>query len=239
MKKLKAGFMIAVLIALAVVFYWQRQAQEKLHSENTALARQLAQMQTDMESLSNRLASLGDANSLSEKEHNELLELRGEVGWLRRQTNEIGKLQEENRRLRDGQTVAQVSASQPQDTLPQDISKESLTFAGYATPAAGLQSTFWAGSKGDLKNFFSSITPETRNVLMDELKKEGDVNDSAWMKQQLAAEMGDADILHITGETAISDNEIIIDFSAGGRNQHAEMIKIGNDWKFSRSDSIH
>ena len=67
----------------------------------------LAQMQTDNESLSNRLAAAGDANSLSDKEHNELLKLRGEVGLLRRQTNEIGKLQEENQRLQQQATVGQ------------------------------------------------------------------------------------------------------------------------------------
>ena len=42
------------------------------------------------------------------------------------------------------------------------------------------------------------------------------------------------DALHITGETVISGSEIMIDFDAGGKNQHAEMIKIGNDWKFAR-----
>jgi hypothetical protein len=96
MKNLKAGFVAAVLIALAVLFYLQHQVQEKLHAENAALAQQLAQVQTDNESLSNRLAAAGDANSLSDKEHNELLKLRGEVGLLRRQTNELGKLRGEN-----------------------------------------------------------------------------------------------------------------------------------------------
>ena len=186
-EKSKNGLIVAFLIALAILFFLQHQQQEKLRADNAALAQQFAQMQTDNESLSNRLAAAGDANSLSDKEHNELLKLRGEVGVLRRQTNELGKLQEENQQLQAGRTAAQISqTTQPQDALPQDISKESLTFAGYATPVAGLQSTFWAANQGDLKIFFSSITPETQNRIMDELKKEGDVNDSAWMRQQLA-----------------------------------------------------
>jgi hypothetical protein len=235
MKNLKNGLIVAFLIALAILFFLQHQQQEKLRADNAALAQQFAQMQTDNESLSNRLAAAGDANSLSDKEHNELLKLRGEVGVLRRQTNELGKLQEENQQLQAGRTAAQISqTTQPQDALPQDISKESLTFAGYATPVAGLQSTFWAANQGDLKIFFSSITPETQNRIMDELKKEGDVNDSAWMRQQLANVTGSMDALHITGETVISGSEIMIDFDAGGKNQHAEMIKIGNDWKFAR-----
>ena len=99
MKNLQAGFIAAVLIALAVLFYLQHQVQEKLHAENAALAQQLAQVQTDNENLSNRLASAGDANSLSDKERNELLKLRGEVGLLRGQVNEITKLKQENQQL--------------------------------------------------------------------------------------------------------------------------------------------
>ena len=99
MKILQAGFVAAILIALAVLFYLQHQAQEKLHAENAALAQQLAQLQTDNESLSNRLSLAGDASSLSDKEHNELLKLRGEVGLLREQANEIVKLKQENQQL--------------------------------------------------------------------------------------------------------------------------------------------
>ena len=91
--------------------------QEKLHAENAVLAQQLAQVQTDNESLSNRLAAVGDANSLSAKEHNELLKLRGEVGLLRRQTNELGKLPEANRQIRDQNTTGQNETNQisPED----------------------------------------------------------------------------------------------------------------------------
>src|SRR5580698_2740360 len=99
MKNLKTGFVAAVLVALAVLFYLQHQVQEKLRAENVALAKQLAQVQTDNESLSNRLAAAGDAKSLSDKEHNELLKLRGEVGLLRGQANEIVKLNQENQQL--------------------------------------------------------------------------------------------------------------------------------------------
>ena len=73
MKTLKAGLILAVLVALTALFLLQRQAQDKLHAENAALAQQLAQLQTDNETLSHRLATAGDAGALTEKEHNELL----------------------------------------------------------------------------------------------------------------------------------------------------------------------
>ena len=96
MKNLKAGFVAAILIALAVLFYWQHQVQEKLHAENVALALQLAQLLTDNESLSNRLASAGDANSLSDKDRNELLKLRGEVTRLRANTQKLEQIRADN-----------------------------------------------------------------------------------------------------------------------------------------------
>jgi hypothetical protein len=112
MKNLKAAFAAAVLIALAILFFLQHRAKEELRADNAALARQLAQLQTDNECLSNRLASAGDANSLSDKEHNELLKLRGEVGVLRRQANELGKLRNENQQLQSQATVGQNQAAQ-------------------------------------------------------------------------------------------------------------------------------
>jgi hypothetical protein len=60
---------------------------------------------------------------------------------------------------------------------------------------------------------------------MDEFKKEGDVNDSAWMRQQLATIMGNGDVLRLIRETVISDNEIMIDYDLGEKNQRAEMIR--------------
>jgi hypothetical protein len=116
MKSLQAGFVVAILIALAVLFILQHQAQEKLRAENVALAEQLAQLQTDNESLSNRLAAAGNANSLSDKEHNELLKLRGEVGMLRGQANEIVRLKQENQQLHA--LAANAAPSQQADLSP-------------------------------------------------------------------------------------------------------------------------
>jgi hypothetical protein len=52
------------------------------------LQQQIAQLQTDSENFSNRLAGVGDARKLSEDQFNELLKLRGEVGVLRRQADD-------------------------------------------------------------------------------------------------------------------------------------------------------
>jgi vacuolar-type H+-ATPase subunit I/STV1 len=101
MKNLIAAFAMAILIACAVLLFLQHQAQEKLRVENESLTQQLAQLQVDNESFSNRLAAASDSKNLTDDQFNELLKLRGEVGVLRRQVNEFGKLRDENQQLRD------------------------------------------------------------------------------------------------------------------------------------------
>ena len=101
MKNVLLGFAAAIVIVCAAFLFLQHQAQEKLRADNEALAQQLAQLQTDNESISNRLASAGDSKKLPDEQFNELLKLRGEVGVLRQQIIELGKLQEENQQLRE------------------------------------------------------------------------------------------------------------------------------------------
>jgi RNA polymerase sigma factor (sigma-70 family) len=101
--KLKLAFSALVVAGATMAFVVQQQAQNKLRSENESLEQQLAQLQTDNDSLSNRLATIGDSKSLPDDQLNELLKLRGEVGVLRRQLDELGKLREENKRLQAAQ----------------------------------------------------------------------------------------------------------------------------------------
>ncbi len=85
--KLKLAFSALVVAGAATAFVIQHQTQEKLRAENESLTQQLAQLQTDNESLSNRLVLAGNSKSLSDEQFNELLKLRGEVTRLRQQQN--------------------------------------------------------------------------------------------------------------------------------------------------------
>jgi RNA polymerase sigma factor (sigma-70 family) len=97
--KLKFAFSALVVAGVATAIVIQQQTQNKLRAENESLAQQIAQLQTDNESLSNRLTNVGDVKKLPEEQFNELLKLRGEVGTLRNQVVELGELREENRRI--------------------------------------------------------------------------------------------------------------------------------------------
>ena len=98
--KIKLAFSALVVASATTAFVIQHQTQNKLRAENESLTQQIAQLQTDNENFSNRLAfTTGDSKKLPDDQFNELLKLRGEVGVLRRQVGEIEKLREENQQL--------------------------------------------------------------------------------------------------------------------------------------------
>ncbi|HSY42472.1 MAG TPA: sigma-70 family RNA polymerase sigma factor [Candidatus Acidoferrum sp.] len=108
--QIKLGLGALVVAGAATALVIQHQAQSRLLAENQSLRQQLAQLQSDDEDLSNRLADAGDAKKLSDEQFNELLRLRGQVGRLRQQTNELGESQSslEN-------SLQEVLAHQPED----------------------------------------------------------------------------------------------------------------------------
>jgi len=104
MTKLKLGIVGAIAAAgVAAPLIMQHQSVVRLREENQSLQQQqsqMAQMAGENERLSNLLAQAKSAQTLPEDQLHELLRLRGEVGPLRRQSNEFARLQEENRQLR-------------------------------------------------------------------------------------------------------------------------------------------
>jgi hypothetical protein len=94
--KLKLAVSAIIVAGAATAFVVQQQTQNKLRAENESLTQQIAQLQTDNENFSNRVAEIGDTKKLSDDQFNELLKLRGEVGVLQRQINESKNLQKTN-----------------------------------------------------------------------------------------------------------------------------------------------
>jgi len=98
MKMLKLGFGFLVVAVLIMAFVQQHQAQDRLHGENDALRHQLAELQAENAGLSNRLTDEGVFKRRASAQLTELLKLRGDVGLLRQQVGEIGKLRDELQR---------------------------------------------------------------------------------------------------------------------------------------------
>jgi hypothetical protein len=167
----------------------QHQVQEKLHAENVALALRLAQVQTDNENLSNRLASAGNANSLSDKEHNELLKLRGEVGVLRRQASELGKLQNENQQL---QSQANVGQNQAAQISPADQFRLNQFHTTDDLKQLGLAMRIYAGDNNDqyATNFY-----QLKDEFGDETKLTNFLNKYEFVNAGLVSESMPDDII--------------------------------------------
>jgi hypothetical protein len=101
----KLGVVCAVvLISVALPLALLHRAQGKWREKQESLRQQagrLAQWAAENERLSNAVVRLKPAPALSDEQLRELLRLRSEVGELRRQTNLIRELRNENRRLHD------------------------------------------------------------------------------------------------------------------------------------------
>lgn len=103
--KIQIGVSLLVIAGATTVLVAQHQTQAQLRADNQSLQQQLTQLQNDNLGLSNRLAA-SDADKLSDAQLNELLRLRGELGVLEEQTNQLGRLNQEL-------AEARVRASQP------------------------------------------------------------------------------------------------------------------------------
>jgi RNA polymerase sigma factor (sigma-70 family) len=94
--KIKLGFAVLAVAGAAAALIVQNQARASLLVANGTLKQQIAQLKTDNEGLGKQVWK---RPSLSSEQFDELLRLRGEVGMLREQTNEIPRLRQVNRNL--------------------------------------------------------------------------------------------------------------------------------------------
>jgi RNA polymerase sigma factor (sigma-70 family) len=156
--KLKLGISAIVVACAALAIVHQQQTQNKLRAENDLLQRQIAQLQTDNDNFSNRLAEIGDAKKLSDEQFNELLQLRGEVGVLRRLTNQLSKAQSENQSPSSQTSSGQNRAEQ---FSPEDLFELHQIHVVSAVKEIGLAIRMYAGdNNGQYPTNFDQIKNE-------------------------------------------------------------------------------
>ncbi len=161
MTKIKVGIIGAVITA-GVVVPWisHQQALDQLRQENQSLrlqTEQANQLAVENQRLSNALANVRNAQELSGDQLRDLLRLRNEVGVLRRQTNE----------LHAALPAAASKAGNPspaENTSTAWVSRETWTFAGYATPEATFQTVWWAISAGDSNAVLTALHSDARKA---------------------------------------------------------------------------
>jgi hypothetical protein len=215
------------------------QLQVRLAQENGALRqelRQTASLAAENERLSNLVFQSRSTQSLPEPQMRELLRLRGEVGVLRQQSAELDTLREENRQARaamakslEAQSVVPAGAAATADYWP----RGSWAYAGYGSPEAALQSSFWAANQGDLKTFMGGITGETLEKVENDFegKFEGEI--AAMTK----AEVGRLKSVRVRSREAQADDTVVLTVEFEEENQVVTekllMKRIGNEWKLS------
>jgi RNA polymerase sigma factor (sigma-70 family) len=91
MTTFQKALITAALVATVGTGIFEAHQAAQLREQNKSLAQQIAQLQINNDGLLNRLTEASDSAKLSDKEINELLKLRSEVGLLRQQTNKFGK----------------------------------------------------------------------------------------------------------------------------------------------------
>ncbi len=216
----------------------QHHAQSKLQRENDSLRARLAEL-TGLRAENQRLAGLitqaKDSAALTRDQFSELLKLRAEVSRLRQPQSWPPDPKPAAERMSD----ITVDARTPEDaTKDNSIPKESWAFAGYATPEAALQTVMWAMSKGDVKAFFASLTPEALALASQEFAGKSDAEIAAALTHETANIGG----LRPDQMKTISDREVsfvvysVAEDDGAVRKRDESVVKFKNvagDWKFS------
>ena len=145
-----------VLVAGAVLYLLQKNAESGLDQANVSLRQQVDQLPSRIEEnqrLSNLLAQAQSSPSTSNSQFAELQRLRTEVPARK---FEIEQLQVKATASQSALTNETVPFSIRYVNLP----KENWSLAGYATPEAALQSMLWATREGDVNELKASLTPD-------------------------------------------------------------------------------
>ncbi len=143
--KTKTAAVSLVVAGMAAVSVIQYQAQVKLREENQSLQQQMDGLQAANLRPSSIAAQEGNPQPLPGDASNELLRLRGEVGLLRRQTNELGGMLAN---VRKSQSRGLNPAEQQTSALPEDYPK---------TPDGATKSMFETLARGDFNGFFTNF----------------------------------------------------------------------------------
>lgn len=230
------GLLGLIGAGIASVVEWQQVAA--LRVENEALRAALEKLNSQNASAA-ELASQQRADELrrQEKQSEELARLRGEVTQSRSGTREAEKLRSENLQLRQQnqslRAAANAAAPPTTDAPPaaQDhFPRETWTFAGYATPEAGLVSAIWSMREGNPKAYLESLSPEEQQRVAKSWQNKTEAELAAKHQQDVSAITG----LRLLEQQAVSPEETVMNVYIEGVNrmEKVSMKRVGNDWKF-------
>jgi len=206
-----------------------RHQVQVLQQQQAPLVEHISQLQRQRDDATNQLAGLLVENERLKSNQNEtnLLKLRSEVGMLRQQANELGKLVQAWR-----DASRQNSPAFPTNFFPM----ESLQFVGRATPEAALESALWAKSVGNQKVWLDGMTPaEANGATNSYVQGKSDAERSQFLINQTKNWTG----FQILSEIPLTDGEVIIQAEVQAQVNGTPhnvismevMKKIDGEWK--------
>ncbi len=236
MKPIFTAAGVVALVVLSVVAWRGHKSATALREENSQLQARLAEQDGD------RKSAATPADEPPPVVTSELMKLRGEVAQLRRQTNDLEKLQRENSTLKSALAVAKEAAakaaaqaqSRPagsQQRQTEFVPREAWAFAGYATPEDTLKSVTWAMSVGELNTFLGSLSPAERARTEEQWKNKTEAEITAEARREMEKLPG----FHIVDKQTVSPDEVIVRvFGEGDENdvRSIRMKRMGSEWKF-------
>lgn len=237
MTKLKAGIIGALLLAgAAIPFAIQHQAQVGLREENQTLSHRVDRLAAENDRLSNLLAQAGSSQALSKDQLSELMKLRGEVGRLRERVKVL-----EKPRVAGAGRGSPNTQPRPETAKEDTIPKELWAFSGYATPETALQSVAWAMSKGDVKTFLASLSPETQTSYAQQFEGKTESEIAILLSEeisQLPALRLDRKQVSTDGKvTFVLYSEETDDGTTKTKDEAVMSFKhIGDEWKLTERD---
>jgi hypothetical protein len=140
LSKAHAGLATAIIVCLSVAIVVQHRSQNRLHAEQEDLRQLNENLKTENERLSQPATQANNLTSPTQSPSTELLRLRGEIGVLRRQSEE----------LKASAAAAQKplqQASPPQEQQPTDAEEYPKS------PEAATASIFETLMQADLEKF--------------------------------------------------------------------------------------
>jgi RNA polymerase sigma factor (sigma-70 family) len=176
--QLKIGLSAIAVAGAATAVVLQHQTQQQLRGDNESLRQQVNQLKSDNENASNAAAT--SSNALSSEQLSELLRLRGEVTALRSQTNQLARLRDENKKMREAfaalvkerQPAADANADPDQAFAMQEINTAKQSVLGMILYAQDHGNQF-PTNFDQAANYFKSTDSTTTNLNRFEILYQG------------------------------------------------------------------
>jgi hypothetical protein len=149
--------LVLALLVGGVVFFIQQQRLDRQSAANQELLAKQQQLETERDEAQAAADAASKKLLASQQDQVETLRLRKQVEQLRQERDAA---KQEAAQLAAAAAAAPASPPAASPATGRYISKDQLSFVGYATPEAGLQSTTWAMLKGTYEQAMAGLNPE-------------------------------------------------------------------------------